>query len=1050
MSRQVLEAPQQSGAEVRPVPGDVFVLPCSVSQERFWLLEQISPGNTALLIPIALRLRGPLQVEALEEAMQAIAARHEILRTHFALVGETPKQIIADKICLKLHRLDLGDIPESQREQRIVQAMADEADRPISLDQDSLLRATLVTLGANDHVLMLTAHHIISDGWSSGVLVRELSHLYDAIVKHKTSSLPLLTIQYADYVLWQDEWLKSPELDRQLVYWQDHLRDLPVLDLPTDFMRTKAQAHEAVLESLLLPQALTDSLKEFCRAQGVTLFMVLYSAYLVLLHRYSGQEALLLGTTGANRNRPELEQLVGLFANILLLRADVPGRKKFSDFLREQRTELLEGFAHSEAPLERVLEQVSRRKSGATRVHLQTHFLFQKAFMQAAESGGLDIKPLYSVSPGSTFELAFGIVERTEGIRLQMEYRTSLFQRGTVVWMLRHFQALLESIVADADLPIEDLSLFSGAERDDEEARIARALAHPADQSFQPEMSIADLDRHLDLHLQSRSSPFCPVAELPPGVTLVALDRKQRLLPVGIVGALYLAFDREKGSALVSSSVSSPEPSFRDYGFISTGFQGRRAETGSIELWGHAEDLVRLSDFRFNRRMVAARLLLHSGVKAAQAFVQEKTGRLIAFVVAQPGVRLGVDDLLDFLRGELSEFILPVAVVLVAQLPDEATARAWLPATNDQPSGAVKAVPLQGVVPAQLKEIWENILSVPDIGLHDDFFDLGGNSFLALRMMKEAEKITGQALPLSLLFAGATIEELSRSLIALGSHDDAHRDLVSIQATGSRPPVFFLHGDWVGGGLYCRKISRELGADQPFFALPPYRSADGLPSLAQMARHHIAAIRTQVPKGPYVIGGYCIGALVALEVARQLRTEGEEITRLLLVDPPFWPDPWPRAAWPWIDRLGRMRGWTLAQKIGFFDRHVVALQRSLRHPLNLVKLRWNRLLRHEEEAGGSAATSVPRDAESDKVLDGPEYSSYFLAYRLHRVGPLSVPTSIFFSESTSAARISGLPGIGKIDSTLAVLSRIPGDHTTCVTQDVSSLGAQMRAALGFS
>ena len=269
MSRQVLDAPKQEGdAEALSPTGDVFVMPCSVSQKRFWMLEEISPGNTALLIPIALRLRGPLQIEALEETLQIIVARHEILRTHFSQVEGEPRQIITEKVALKLQRLDLREVPESQREQRVIQAMADEADRPISLALAPLLHATLIAFSSDEHVLMLTAHHIISDGWSSGVLVREISQVYDALVKHQVPILPPLAVQYADYAVWQDEWLKSAELDRQLAFWQDHLRELPVLDVPTDFMRSRAQAHEALLERPALARKVNRGAQELLPHAG--------------------------------------------------------------------------------------------------------------------------------------------------------------------------------------------------------------------------------------------------------------------------------------------------------------------------------------------------------------------------------------------------------------------------------------------------------------------------------------------------------------------------------------------------------------------------------------------------------------------------------------------------------------------------------------------------------------------------------------------------------------------------------------------------------------
>ena len=514
--------------------------------------------------------------------------------------------------------------------------------------------------------------------------------------------------------------------------------------------------------------------------------------------------------------------------------------------------------------------------------------------------------------------------------------------------------------------------------------------------------------------------------------------------------ATFTWYFRAAAESLSRNSSRLQRSPFADYGFVRTGFQGRTSVSGQVETWGRTNDLVRLSGFRFNLCAVDARLRLHPAVNRAKTFLRDDGSKLVAFVTTKPGASVADSALLDFLHGEMSDFLLPAAVIKVAELPDEPTSRAWLKKEAPAQTPTVATVPLQGVVPAQLRALWEDILRVSDIGPNDNFFDLGGNSFLALRMMKDAEKIVGHTLPLSLLFSGATIAELSHSMVTLMAKGGAELPLVAVQTRGSRPPLFFLHGDWVGGGFYSQRISRELGADQPFYALAPYRTAARLATLQEMARQHVADIRGQTPHGPYAIGGYCIGALVAVEVARELRAQGEEISRLILVDPPFWPDPWLRRAWPWVNGLGEMLGWSLERKIAFFDRQVVPLQRSLRHPANLLKTRWDRRFHRAPTPMPGTAAAPSTDPESEKILDGPEYSLYFLAYRLHQVTPLSVPTSIFFSESTSVARMEGVAQTAKVDSARTTLSRIPGNHTTCVTQDISSLGAQLRVALGLA
>ena len=396
--------------------------------------------------------------------------------------------------------------------------MLDEVRQPLDFSPAPLLRATLVRLTPEEHLLMLTAHHIISDGWSNGLLVRELALFYEAFRKSAPEPLPPLAIQYADYVLWQEGWLKTDAFQKQLHFWKETLTgELPVLDFPADFARRAGPDSGAILETLLLPMELSDALKKFCREEGVTLFMVLYSAYVVLLRRYTGQEQFLVGTTAANRSKPELEELIGLFANLLLFRSDVPDGITFRDFLSCQRELLLGGFANQEAPFELVLEQWQQeQKGGERKTLLQTHFLFQKAFMQPTASGDLAIQPVPSVSPGNTFEFAFGIVERlSEGIRLQMEYRTSLFRGATVRRLLRHFQALLESIVARPEMSVDELSLFAAGEREELEAATQSASTEANRSAFDPAVTVAELERDLERHFEKRSRTFHRADEPP-------------------------------------------------------------------------------------------------------------------------------------------------------------------------------------------------------------------------------------------------------------------------------------------------------------------------------------------------------------------------------------------------------------------------------------------------------------------------------------------------------------------------------------------------------
>jgi len=381
MTNDLLEsASSRAGDALPPKGAEVFVMPCSISQQRYWLLEQLSPGNTALNIPLAVQLSGPLDSSLLERALNAVVSRHEVLRTSFTLVDGTPRQIIKTEAKLKLGLIDLEDVPAEKRPERIEQEMIAEAARPLSLTEAPILRTTLLRLTPKENVLMLTIHHIVGDGWSNGLLVREVGLFYDAFLQEKPVPLPALAFHYADYALWQQEWLKTPQFQKQFGYWKETLKgNLPALDMPTDYPRQMGQTYTAFIESLLLPAPLGDALKRLCVELDVTLFMVLFATYVALLYRYTGQTEFIIGTTAANRNRSEMEHLIGLFANPLILRPEVSGEMTFRELAVRLRDHSLDGFAHQEVPFEIILEQLQERRSGARNPVIQTHFLFQKA-----------------------------------------------------------------------------------------------------------------------------------------------------------------------------------------------------------------------------------------------------------------------------------------------------------------------------------------------------------------------------------------------------------------------------------------------------------------------------------------------------------------------------------------------------------------------------------------------------------------------------------------------------------------------------------------------
>jgi thioesterase domain-containing protein/acyl carrier protein len=435
---------------------DVFVMPASVAQQRFWLLDQLEPGNTSFNMPLALRLNGNLDTVALQQTLNDIVSRHEVLRTTFFKNNGKLVQVIAPEQSLHLEEIDLSDLIECENEAN--RLMVAEAHITFDLAVGPLFKAKLIRLGAEEHILLLTLHHIICDGWSNGVLVREIGEIYDAFSHGRPSPYGELPIQYADFATWQQEWLSSDRFEEQLAYWKQHLgNELPFLEIPSDFPRNKNRTSFGAIESLLLPRALTRAIKTMGQREDATSFMIFLTAFNVLLHRYSGQDHILIGSPTANRMESQTEALIGAFANTLLLKSDLSADPSFKETLRRVKEVSLNAFSNQTLPFEKLVETVRPAQGRNTGQLFQVLFVFQTAFMQPMDLEDLTIMPIRSVSPGSIFELSLGVVERDEGTRLQLEYNTELFKDDTIRRMLDDLQNILHSAVLNSSRAISDL-----------------------------------------------------------------------------------------------------------------------------------------------------------------------------------------------------------------------------------------------------------------------------------------------------------------------------------------------------------------------------------------------------------------------------------------------------------------------------------------------------------------------------------------------------------------------------------------------------------------
>ncbi|HEY0097576.1 MAG TPA: condensation domain-containing protein, partial [Pyrinomonadaceae bacterium] len=436
-------------------------LSLSFAQQRLWFLNQLEPDSVAYNIPAALRLEGVLDISALERSLSEIVRRHEALRTTFVTTKDgEPIQIIQTAHAVELPLFDLSQLEPAEREKRAQQLVAREAALPFDLARGPLLRAGLIRLAAEEHIALLTMHHIISDGWSLGVLVKEVSVLYEAYSTGKESTLAELPIQYADYAAWQREWLQGEVLEEQLSYWRRQLRDAPsVLELPTDRPRPRVQSYRGAQEMFQLSGELSKELKALSRREGVTLFMTLLAAWKVLLHRYTGQDRIPVGSPVANRERAETHDLIACFINTVVLHTDLSGNPDFQELMRRVREVTLEAYAHQDLPFEVLVEALAPERKANYTPLFQVWFVFQNAPLQPMKLPGLTLEPLPNESQTAQFDVALSMRESEQGIEGHMDYNTDLFNADTIIEMQKHFILILEAMVANPQTQLLDIPL---------------------------------------------------------------------------------------------------------------------------------------------------------------------------------------------------------------------------------------------------------------------------------------------------------------------------------------------------------------------------------------------------------------------------------------------------------------------------------------------------------------------------------------------------------------------------------------------------------------
>jgi hypothetical protein len=436
----------------------------SYAQQSVWFIDKLNPGNTAYNIAIAVRLKGDLDKDAMWRSLKEIVDRHEVFRTSFPIVNDEPVQRIATKPDLVLTETDLDGWRENEKQEEVERIARAEASHPFDLGRGPLVRMKLLRLSEQKHVLLVTIHHIIFDGWSGTVMMQEFNQLYSAFARGEPSPLPALEIQYADFALWERTWLHGAALDEHLAYWRRQLADLPVLELPLDRPRPPIKSYHGAIVNFELGRDLTQQLQELSGKEDATIFMIMLTAFQTILGKYSGQQDVPLGAVIANRNRLELEKLIGLFVNTVVIRTRLDPDLSFRALLRQVRQTTLDAYQNPDVPFEKVVQHLLPGRDMDRTPLVQAMFVFQNLPRVARAVSGPTVEMLPQWNYAVKSDLDLYVTEDQEILYGTLVYDVELFNLSTMQGMLEDLQHLLASIVSQPDASLLELMFHDAHE----------------------------------------------------------------------------------------------------------------------------------------------------------------------------------------------------------------------------------------------------------------------------------------------------------------------------------------------------------------------------------------------------------------------------------------------------------------------------------------------------------------------------------------------------------------------------------------------------------
>ncbi|MCQ4163605.1 type I polyketide synthase [Tahibacter harae] len=722
-------APAAAGTlEIAPAPpAQDYVL--SFAQQRLWFLDHFQSAAASYNMPMALRLRGRLDAAALQRTLDNIVQRHAILRTTYRKSAAGGVQVIQPAGPVALEDADLSAHADADAE--IARRMRAEATQPFDLAADRMLRATLLRLAADHHILLLTLHHIAADGWSLGVLVKEFIALYQAFSAHRDNPLAPLPIQYADFAVWQREHCKGERSARDVEFWRDCLRGLPVLHgLPLDRPRPLALSAEGGVVRQQLDAPLLEALRQLAARRNASLFMLLQSAFALLVARWSGERDIAIGTPVAGRVSAATEDLIGCFINTLVLRTRLDADMSVERLLDQGRTAALRAYEHQQLPFELLVEALNPERSLSHTPLFQLMFALQNYEVGALELPGLSIEELANDAQNTKFDLGVMAAERSDGLHLTWVFASSLFDAASIECLAAGYATLLREIAADPTRAALSLPLLDAA-------ACAQILAH------------------------SRASGR------------IVLDEQGRLQPFAVSGVLYEVAAAADWSALLAGAVAGAD--LRGHGLRESGLHGRLRRTGAIETFA-ADAWPRLNGMAVDTARIAAALGEVDGVGDAHVTVRAgvetpQAQALVAYVAATTDDSAALAARCrEHLKTRIPDYLLPRALVVLPALPRDADGRIR---AGELPAPAVAAAAAKPAytapahaLEAQLCEIWCGVLSLPQVGIHDNFFDVGGSSLHSILLQQEIAARLGQEVSVTDIFTYPTIADLARFLRA--------------------------------------------------------------------------------------------------------------------------------------------------------------------------------------------------------------------------------------------------------------------------------------------